>query len=242
MYAERTLSRAIRILGLTDHGKSHLFENIGEISLFIRECNINNMAFNDIYSDEWGWEKSVPPCEAAKVARNKIYEGNVDKDYSYLYCFGKENETEDNNCETQIREIEDDIDLHELEGYDREVVAKARVNQGAFRDRLYHKYKKCCICGVTDINFLVASHIKPWAASDSEEKVNVNNGLLLCPNHDKLFDGGYITFDDEGQIIISDSVSDTNRIFLNLRPSMKIDMTEEQKKFMKYHRENIFKG
>ena len=50
----------------------------------------------------------------------------------------------------------------------------------------YHS--KCCLCGVDDDALLVASHIKPWAKSDEHEKLDLDNGLLLCPNHDKLFD------------------------------------------------------
>ena len=51
---------------------------------------------------------------------------------------------------------------------------------------------------------LVASHIKPWSISDANEKLDIHNGLLMCPNHDKLFDRGYISFDDTGRILISE--------------------------------------
>ena len=57
---------------------------------------------------------------------------------------------------------------------------------------------------------LVASHIKPWSISDANEKLDIHNGLLMCPNHDKLFDRGYISFDDTGRILISEKLDDNN--------------------------------
>lgn len=70
--------------------------------------------------------------------------------------------------------------------------------------------------------------------------MSLYNGLLLCPNHDKAFDRGYISFDDNGLIIISDVLDDTNRVFLNLRQDMSIKLTDGNREYLKYHRENIF--
>ena len=70
--------------------------------------------------------------------------------------------------------------------------------------------------------------------------MDVNNGLLLCPNHDKLFDNGYITFDDNGGIIISDDLDKNDQIFMNVNEKMAIDLYEDSKAYMKYHRENVF--
>lgn len=92
--------------------------------------------------------------------------------------------------------------------------------------------------------FMVASHIKPWAeCKDYEEASNYENGLLLCPNHDKLFDSGMITIDDQGNILsvfknyldISTILNDSSRVYLDL-------MTEARKDFFKYHRDHIFKN
>ena len=96
----------------------------------------------------------------------------------------------------------------------REAVVKVRVNQGLFRETLLKRYNKCCLCGVSDEHFLVASHIKPWVVSESDEKLDPDNGFILCPNHDKAFDGGYITFADDGKIVISNGLTATDRMFL----------------------------
>ncbi len=103
------------------------------------------------------------------------------------------------------------------------------------------KYKGCCLCGIKDEKFLVASHIKPWRACDSGEKLDDENGLLLCPNHDKLFDGGYITFDDSGRILISKEISEVEREILNVKNDSIIELSDENKRYLEYHREHLFK-
>ncbi len=123
---------------------------------------------------------------------------------------------------------------------ERKQIVKVRVNQNTFRQQLTRRYKHCCLCGVANISLLIASHIKPWADSNAKEKLDVNNGLILCPNHDKLFDNGYITFDDNGKIIISDELDKNDRIFMNVNNNMSIDLYEESKEYMDYHRNNVY--
>ena len=128
-----------------------------------------------------------------------------------------------------------------LEGKEREALTKIRVNQGIFRERLLFRYSHCCLCGVNNESLLIASHIKPWSESEKSEKVDVNNGLLLCPNHDKLFDSGLISFSDTGEILISSELDEINKTFMNIRPGMRVEIIEENQKYLKYHRDHIFK-
>ena len=128
-----------------------------------------------------------------------------------------------------------------LTGDEKEVIVKARINQSMYRQILIKKYgSKCCLCGVSDERMLIASHIKPWNKCDKYEKVSEHNGLLLCPNHDKLFDKGFITFKDSGEVIISEKLSKNDRMFLNIREGMKINMDPEQIPFMRFHRREVF--
>lgn len=159
------------------------------------------------------------------------------------------NEEEDRKVETIIENYEKDkinkvteIEKYteELEGKEKEAVVKVRINQDKFREKLINKYKKCCLCNVNMNELLVASHIKPQSISDANEKLDIHNGLLMCPNHDKLFDRGYISFDDTGRILISERLDDNNRMYMNITAKMKIDITEENIKYIKYHRKNIF--
>lgn len=134
-----------------------------------------------------------------------------------------------------------EIESSNMAGVEKEALVKARVNQVVFRDKLLRKYSQCCLCGVSNSACLIASHIKPWAESKASEKLDIENGLLLCPNHDKLFDGGWISFDNDGNILISNALQQNEKIFMNVRDDMKIRLTEKNKQYMKYHRDNIYK-
>lgn len=142
------------------------------------------------------------------------------------------------NTEEEFQKIEKFDDAPE--GEERESIIKRRVNQSWFREALLQKYPYCCLCGVRNKNLLIASHIKPWAVSDPEEKTNTNNGLILCPGHDKLFDSGYISFKNNGNIMISKEISETDREKLNLSGKMNIEVTKEMIPFLEYHRKNIY--
>ncbi|SNS86611.1 EVE domain-containing protein [Bacillus sp. OK838] len=130
----------------------------------------------------------------------------------------------------------------EITETEKEQVIKSRIGQSGFKKALLAVEKKCRLCGVSDERFLVASHIKPWSQSNHQERLDVNNGLLLCPNHDSLFDKGYISFDDDGMIMISDSLDDNSKMFLNINETMKIRMNESQQQYMRWHRENLYKS
>lgn len=67
---------------------------------------------------------------------------------------------------------------------------------------------KCGLSGVSDEQVILANNIKPWSQSNHQERLDVNNGLLHCPNHDALFDKGYISFEDDGTILFSNSLDD----------------------------------
>ncbi len=137
-------------------------------------------------------------------------------------------------------QITEEITKLHLQGATREAVVKERIGQGYFRERLLYKYKKCCLCSVEHREILRASHIKPWSKSIPDEQCDVENGLLLCTNHDSLFDKGFISFDDNGNILISERLSENEKYDMNINTSMRIDLSEENKKYMDYHRTVIF--
>lgn len=126
-------------------------------------------------------------------------------------------------------------------GISKEAIVKIRVNQSRFRKKLIERYHKCCLCGVQEESLLVASHIKPWSECDGDEKLDVNNGLLLCPNHDQLFDQGWISFDNKGNIRISPLLRAEDIVKLNVGRNMKIKVYPKNKKYLSYHRKNIFR-
>ena len=115
-------------------------------------------------------------------------------------------------------EVEDAILGYEnLNETERTAIVKSRVGQGLFRKKLLEKYNSTCIItGVSVKRLLIASHIKPWAVSDNEERLSDENGLLLSPTYDKLFDYGLITFTNLGKIIVSSQLSVEDRTKLHL--------------------------
>lgn len=125
-----------------------------------------------------------------------------------------------------------------LDKTEKESVVKSRIGQSIFKKALLAVEKKCRLCGVSNERLLVASHIKPWSQSNHKERLDVNNGLLLCPNHDALFDKGFISFNGDGTILISDSLDEVTKVFLNINGTMKISMNDSQRQYMKWHREN----
>lgn len=126
---------------------------------------------------------------------------------------------------------------------ERTAIVKSRVGQGLFRKKLLDKYNGTCIVtGISVKRLLVASHIKPWAVSDNEERLSDENGLLLSPTYDKLFDYGLITFTDQGKILVSSqlSVEDRTRLHLSTEREYALKMTSKMKEHLDYHRDIVF--
>lgn len=128
---------------------------------------------------------------------------------------------------------------------EREAVITARIGQGIFRENLIKKYDGCCIVtGVDDKRILVASHIRPWSVSTNEQRLSVENGLLLSTLYDKLFDIGLITFSEEGQIICSRELENKNIDLLKIDRNKKYDLKTSAVfiENLKYHQNVVFLG
>ena len=98
-------------------------------------------------------------------------------------------------------------------------------------------------CMVEKLSYpsLVASHIKPFIVSNDSEAYDSNNGLLLSRNFDILFDQGYITFDNDGNIICSKKL---NNDVINHINNYTLDnkfINQQRLQYLDYHRQNIFK-
>lgn len=80
---------------------------------------------------------------------------------------------------------------------------KVRRNQSIFRDIMLANYdNQCCITGIDKPELLVAGHIVPWSI-DKNNRLNPRNGLLLSALHDKAFENGFLTIDEDYKIRIS---------------------------------------
>lgn len=118
-----------------------------------------------------------------------------------------------------------------------------RVGQDLFRSALLDYWRRrCCVTGLAVPSLLRASHIKPWAkcASDNE-RLDVFNGLLLAPHIDALFDGGWISFTDLGQVLVSKALSSAARAQLGVSLEWAIHgLTPAHTIFLAHHRDFEF--
>lgn len=134
--------------------------------------------------------------------------------------------------------IINDTSIRETE---REQLVKARVGQGIFRSRVSLMETSCRLTGISDGRFLRASHIKPWAKSSNEEKLDGHNGLMLSPHIDHLFDKGFISFDDNGRLLVSPKAPSGVFSAWHLEHDRQTPkLTAQQKLYMQFHRLNIF--
>lgn len=127
----------------------------------------------------------------------------------------------------------------------KDTIIRARIGQGKYREDLLEECPYCPFTLVNDERLLIASHIKPWAKADNKEKVDPKNGFMLTPTYDKLFDRGFITFDDDKKLIVSPWLSPMNQKRLNIYTGLlvaKLPLDEKRKEYLKYHRENVFKS
>lgn len=120
-----------------------------------------------------------------------------------------------------------------------------RIGQDKYRKGLLEIWQNACsVTGCQIPEMLNASHAKPWKDCEIHEKLDLHNGLLLTPNLDRAFDRGFISFKDDGSIIISKKIKKDDEVLkkLGISNSMKISKVREgHRVYLKYHRENIFK-
>jgi putative restriction endonuclease len=146
------------------------------------------------------------------------------------------------SIEDAIQEkIEGDVTLDDTE---KKQSIKARIGQGKFRKNVFEVEKRCRLTHIDNPTLLKASHIKPWRVCETAgERLDGCNGLLLAPHVDHLFDLGFITFSDDGMVLISPKLPthDLQRLGLNEVCKSSIgSFTDKQKKYLTYHREVIF--
>jgi putative restriction endonuclease len=125
---------------------------------------------------------------------------------------------------------------------DREAIVRARRGQGLFKQRVMRIETRCRITGVSNPSYLLASHCKPWRDSSNEERLNGENGLLLTPSIDHLFDRGFIGFEDSGNLIISPVAHRPSLQRIGVETERTINVgtfTDGQRQFLDFHRSAV---
>lgn len=174
--------------------------------------------------------------------------GSGDKDF-YYFILENDKPLEIDIFETSNQVIIDAINEKNYDLLGREttirVLSNIRLNTNTLRAKtLLRDKNKCQLCGISDSKLLICSHIQPWRTGSA--RLDLNNVITLCILHDSLFDKGYITFDDEGNLI----KSDINVIYIEPVASfmeksynkLELTLTAKMIKYLKHHRMDIFIG
>ena len=125
---------------------------------------------------------------------------------------------------------------------ERKGLVTTRIGQGIYRKMILQKWDdKCGVTGCNIKNILISSHIVPWKDSNKSEKRDPENGILLSPNLDSLFDRHLISFDDSGDIIISKKLLKEDLDRLGVNEKMKLSqVTDGMKPYLKRHRDKFY--
>lgn len=136
--------------------------------------------------------------------------------------------------------ISTSVDLSETE---KQQLILARRGQGQFRKNVQRLERHCRVTHVDQQEHLRASHCKPWRdCQTAEERLDGENGLLLTPSIDHLFDRGFISFEDDGELLISPVANKSSLLRMGVRVDERVNVgafSEGQRKFLEFHRNNV---
>lgn len=142
-----------------------------------------------------------------------------------------------------IEKVQEEIAESVEDKLEKTQLYRARVGQGEYRKNLLALCPFCPITLISDDRLLIASHIKPWVASNDIEKIDPLNGFMLTPTFDRLFDRGFLSFTDDKKTILSPFLSNMTYSKIGISdnkiiPHLPIDGREG---YLDYHRNNILK-
>lgn len=120
---------------------------------------------------------------------------------------------------------------------ERKGLVSSRVGQGYYREQILEKWNyKCAVTNANVPSILIASHIVPWKDASDEERLDPENGILLSPNYDALFDRHLISFSDHGEILVSNTINKEDLNKLGIDFTARIMVNDEMKPYLEKHR------
>ena len=239
-----------------DHGYVDGWIDENKYFLYTGEGQIGDMEFkggNRAIRDHYENEKRILLFQETKKTFIELKEELELIDYSFIQTLDSENK---NRKAIQFKfaaeNISKKLDIDTEKGIvkyskphlkpnktERKGLVTSRVGQGFYRQELIKKFdNKCAVTGINLEEILIASHIIPWRHSNDEERLDIENGILLSPLYDSLFDKNLISFQDNGDIIISKQIQDTELISL-IDINANIKITEGMKKYLINHRSQL---
>jgi putative restriction endonuclease len=127
---------------------------------------------------------------------------------------------------------------------EKTALIQARRGQGLFRDNVRSIERACRITRVERMEHLIAGHIQPWRDSSNEQRLDGENGLLLTPTVDHLFDKGFISFENTGQLIVSPVADPESLKRMGIDREARINFgafSHGQRQHLEFHRENVLR-
>ena len=239
-----------------DHGYGDGWIDENKFFLYTGEGQNGDMEFksgNKAIRDHYENGKKVLLFEETKKTYIELKEELKLIDYSYIQTLDSKNKnrkaiqfkfaaevlSQKFNFDTKKNTIKYPKTHLKPDKTERKGLVTSRVGQGFYRQELIKKFdNKCAVTGINVEEILIASHIIPWRHSNDEERLDVDNGILLSPLYDSLFDKNLISFKDNGEIIISEKVQDKELISL-INFNAKIKISEGMKKYLNKHRSKL---
>jgi len=136
------------------------------------------------------------------------------------------------------------ITAQDISETEREALVMARRGQGIYKRNVQQHEVRCRVTGVDRTEHLIASHCKPWRdCVSNQERLDGENGLLLTPNIDHLFDRGFISFENTGALLVSTVAHKESLRKMGVPVDIVRNVgsfSEGQKRYLEFHRENVF--
>jgi predicted restriction endonuclease len=126
---------------------------------------------------------------------------------------------------------------------EKQQLVLSRRGQGKFRDNVSRIETHCRVTGVNRPEHLIASHCKPWRDSDNAERLDGENGLLLTPSIDHLFDRGFISFENGGELLVSPVAHEVSLRKMGVPVGQRVNVggfSQGQRRYLEFHRESVF--
>lgn len=189
-------------------------------------------------------KKQDPAISHVKI--NKYINTSNPSDIKYLFLLHFDRSTSAQAVTLTEKDIEKSIKNDtSIDSTEKISIIKARKGQGKFRSNVLSIMPHCPFTNITNTFLLRASHIKPWhKCSSNEERLNGYNGLTLSPTYDTLFDLGFISFTNDGKLLISDKLDELSKTALNLDTTKiyNIENTDGLRNdYLEFHRNFVFK-
>lgn len=115
------------------------------------------------------------------------------------------------------------------------------MGEALLKQALLRQGCACAVCGVDAPVMLEAVRPKPWIRCTEQEKLDDQNGLLLCQRHGNLFSRGLLAFDEDGRPMLSSKLPKTAAKIYSADLPEQVAFPEETKVYLNWHRAHVFK-